>query len=155
MRKVVAVLLFVGGVGFVLSAQSGLRPSGTYKSAAEIDAELKASNPELGIVAGQSLQLAEDGDGRITVRRRLAGPNNASVHENLTEVYYIVEGSGRFATGGTLPDYGGDRTTGIKGGRSYEVKAGDWVVLPPGTPHWFERIDGSVKYVEVRIPKSE
>jgi quercetin dioxygenase-like cupin family protein len=31
------------------------------------------------------------------------------------------------------------------------IKAGDFVVLPPGTPHWFSKIDGSITYVETRF----
>ena len=32
-----------------------------------------------------------------------------------------------------------------------DLKAGDFVVLPPGTPHWFSKIDGSITYVETRF----
>lgn len=133
------------------AAQSGIRKPGTYKSAGQIRAELDASKPELGIVAGQSMQVMAAGGGRIAVRRRMAGPNNASVHDDLTEVYQFVAGSGTFVTGGTMPDPK-DRTAGIKGGVSQKVQAGDFVVLPPGTPHWFSEIDGSVTYVETRFP---
>lgn len=31
------------------------------------------------------------------------------------------------------------------------IQAGDFVVLPPGTPHWFSKIDGSITYVETRF----
>jgi quercetin dioxygenase-like cupin family protein len=32
------------------------------------------------------------------------------------------------------------------------VKPGDFVVIPPGTAHWFSRIDGQITYLEVRLP---
>lgn len=133
------------------AAQSGMRKPGIYTSAAQVRAALDASRPALGIVAGQVTQVVEAGGGQIVVRRRTAGPNNASVHDDLTEVYQFVAGSGTFVTGGTLPD-AKDRTAGIKGGMSQKVQAGDFVVLPPGTPHWFSQIDGSVTYVETRFP---
>ena len=133
------------------TAQSGMRKPGSYTSAAQIRVELDASKPELGIVAGQNTQVVQAGGGQIIVRRRMAGPNNASVHDDLTEVYQFVAGGGTFVTGGTIPDPK-DRTAGIKGGVSQKVQPGDFVVLPPGTPHWFSQIDGSVTYVETRFP---
>lgn len=133
------------------AGQPGMRKPGTYKSGAQIRAELDTSKPELGIVAGQNTQVVQAGGGQIIVRRRMAGPNNASVHEELTEVYQFVAGSGTFITGGTMPDPK-DRTAGIKGGVAQKVQVGDFVVLPPGTPHWFSQIDGSVTYVETRFP---
>lgn len=151
MRTIMIVLAAVAVASVGLPAQSGMRKPGSYKSAAEIRAELDASKPELGIVAGQSTQVVEAGSGQIVVRRRMAGPNNAAVHDDLTEVYHVIAGSGTFVTGGTMPDPK-DRTAGIKGGVSQKVQAGDFVVLPPGTPHWFSQIDGSVTYVETRLP---
>lgn len=151
MRTIVIVLAGAAVVSVGLLAQSGMRKPGTYKSAAQVRAELDKSKPELGIAAGQSTQVVETGGGQIVVRRRLAGPNNAAVHDDLTEVYQVVAGSGTFVTGGTMPDPK-DRTAGIKGGVSQKVQAGDFVVLPPGTPHWFSQIDGSVTYVETRLP---
>jgi mannose-6-phosphate isomerase-like protein (cupin superfamily) len=133
-------------------AQSlGTSRVGIYRSAAQVRGEVDASKPELGIVAGQSTQVVQAGGGQIVVRRRMAGSNNASVHEDLTEVYQFVAGGGTLVTGGTMPDPK-DRTAGIKGGVSQQVQPGDFVVLPPGTPHWFSQIDGSVTYVETRFP---
>lgn len=150
MSKVVVTLIAIGGVSAALLAQ-GSRPAGTHKSKGQVAAELEKSTSELGIVAGQTAQVVEANGGRIIVRRRQAGPNNASVHEDVTEVYQFIGGSGTFVTGGTLPDPK-DRTAGIKGGVSQKVESGDFVVLPPGTPHWFSQINGSVTYVETRFP---
>jgi len=139
------------GARRVTAAQRAVRTAGIHKSAAQVRAEVDASKPELGIVAGQSTQVVQAGGGQIIVRRRMAGPNNASVHEDLTEVYQFVAGSGTLVTGGTLPDPK-DRTAGITGGVAQKVQPGDFVVLPPGTPHWFSQIDGSITYVETRFP---
>ena len=54
-------------------------------------------------------------------------------------------------TGGTMPDPN-DRTAGIKGGESHDVKPGDFIVIPPGTAHWFSRINGQITYLEIRLP---
>ena len=36
-------------------------------------------------------------------------------------------------------------------GVAYEIKAGDVVVIPAGTGHWFTRIDDHIDYIMVRI----
>ena len=62
-------------------------------------------------------------------------------------------------TGGTYVDQASeyqkkDRAKGITVGVAREVKAGDVIVLPPGTPHWFPKVNGRVDTMsfEVRHP---
>ncbi|PWU12584.1 MAG: hypothetical protein C5B51_00400 [Terriglobia bacterium] len=110
--------------------------------------------PRLGAVAGQAARILPPE--AFVIRRRVAGPNNASVHAkevdgaDVTEVYYITEGSGEQITGGSFDPK--NRTAGIQGGEKYPFKAGDVIVIPPGTAHWFSRIDGHVTYIQVRFP---
>jgi mannose-6-phosphate isomerase-like protein (cupin superfamily) len=145
-------VLVIAGVTLLAQAPAD-RPPGTYKSAAQIAADLDKSVSTLGMVAGQSVAIVPE----VVVRRRKAGPNNASVHtkegdgQDVTEIYEIVDGAGTIVTGGTMPDPN-NRTAGIKGGESHRVTKGDFVVIPAGTPHWFSNIEGSVTYVETRIP---
>ena len=155
MRNIIVVLLAGVGLSVVVAmpeslTQEGARPPGIFKPESQIDAELEQSTSELGIVAGQVTQLIESDEGRIVVRRRQEGPNNASVHEDLTEIYQIVSGAGTFVTGGTIADPE-DRTAGLTGGVAQRVEAGDFMILPPGTPHWFSQIEGSITYVETRF----
>jgi mannose-6-phosphate isomerase-like protein (cupin superfamily) len=72
------------------------------------------------------------------------------VHEDLNEIYQIISGAGVFVTGGTITNPE-ERTAGITGGVARRVEAGDFVILPPGTPHWFREIEGSIIYVETRF----
>jgi mannose-6-phosphate isomerase-like protein (cupin superfamily) len=138
--------------GLVVLAQT-VTPPGRYISAEQWRKDLDANKPALGIVAGQTATILPN----VVVRRRQAGPNNASVHtaegdkQYVTEIYQILEGSGTYVTGGTMPDPN-DRTAGIKGGESHDVKPGDFIVIPPGTAHWFSRINGQITYLEVRLP---
>ena len=87
-------------------------------------------------------------------------------HEQISEVYYIIEGSATLLTGpdlvgvnqrpGTLktvkeqngPGYG---AASIKNPVTRELKAGDMIIIPAGTGHWFTKIDDHITYVMVRI----
>ena len=149
MRKIVLGLLVGLAPCAPVFAAEGHAP-GTVKTDSQIKSDLEKSTSPLGIVAGQATTVVETGSGQIVVRRRQDGPNNASVHDDVTEIYNIVSGSGTFVTGGAFAS-ASDRTAGIKGGESRHLQAGDFVVLPPGTPHWFSKIDGSITYVETRF----
>ena len=133
-------------------AQGVMTTPGKFISSAQWKKILDDDKPAQGIVAGQAARLVPP----FVIRRRLDGPNNASVHtkegdgENVTEVYYILEGSGTYATGGSMPDPK-NRTAGTKGGATNEIKPGDVIIIPPGTAHWFSKINGHVTYIEARF----
>ena len=151
MQKIIlALLVGLAPCAAVFAQQSGGHAPGIVKPKSQINSELDKSMSALGVVAGQVTSVVETGTGQIVVRRRQEGPNNASVHDDLTEIYNVVGGSGTFVTGGTFAS-AQDRTAGIKGGVARHVQAGDFIVLPPGTPHWFSKIDGSITYVETRF----
>lgn len=154
-------LMVTGGLisqGVVLMAQNMMTAPGKYVSKAQIMKGLDESKPRLGIKAGQSVEIVPN----LVVRRRLEGPNNASIHStatdgaDVTEIMEVIDGSGTFISGGTWVDKSeeksDDRTKGILGGEVHEVKAGDFVVIPPGTAHWFSKINDHVTIVETRFP---
>jgi mannose-6-phosphate isomerase-like protein (cupin superfamily) len=134
-------------------AQGRVTPPGKFISSAQWKKMLDDDKPALGIVAGQAARIVEP----FVIRRRRSGPNNASVHtregdgQDVTEVYYSLEGSGTYTTGGTMPD-AKNRTAGITGGQTSDISPGDIIVIPPGTAHWFSKINGQVTYVEARFP---
>ena len=134
-------------------AQGLVTRPGRFVPSAQWKKSLDDDKPALGVVAGQAVRIVEP----FVIRRRLDGPNNASVHtregdgQDVTEVYYILEGTGTYTTGGTMPDPK-NRTAGIKDGETNDIKAGDVIVIPPGTAHWFSRINGHVTYIEARFP---
>ena len=57
MQTVVVALLAVAAIGVAVLAQEGGRPPGIFKGKAQIGAELEASTPALGIVAGQTASV--------------------------------------------------------------------------------------------------
>ncbi|HET7086962.1 MAG TPA: cupin domain-containing protein [Rhizomicrobium sp.] len=64
----------------------------------------------------------------------------AEIHENWSDHIFIQEGEASFIIGGTVPDAkvrepGEKRGTAIIGGHTMAVRAGDYLFIPPGTPH--------------------
>ena len=64
----------------------------------------------------------------------------AEIHDASDDVYYVLEGSAVLTLGGRLEaprevEPGEWRGPRIEGGQNFEVKKGDLVVVPRGTPH--------------------
>ena len=77
------------------------------------------------------------------------------MHQAVTDVWYVISGSGTLVTGGTLtepvqtePDE--VRGKAISGGDSRHVAKGDIVTIPTGIPHWLSKIDGEIIYLVVK-----
>ena len=45
----------------------------------------------------------------------------------------------------------GNNGSEVRNGMAYNIKAGDVVVIPAGSGHWFTRIDDHIDYLMVRI----
>lgn len=141
--------------GLLLLAQETARPPGAYMSAADISRGLSTA-VATDAAAGAAVTVAPG----IMVRRRSSGgePQYAIVHPFSAETYYIVDGAGSLVTGGVLdppaavpadPDV--VRSKSIKNGVTHKVAKGDVIVVPPGTPHWFNAIDSTITYLESRV----
>jgi oxalate decarboxylase/phosphoglucose isomerase-like protein (cupin superfamily) len=131
-----------------------MTPPGKVVTSAQWKKMIDDDKPALGAVAGKAARILPPES--YVIRRRLPGANNASVHSkeadgaDVTEAYYIVEGSGEQITGGSYDPK--DRTAGIKGGEKHPFKPGDVMIFPPGTAHWFSTINGQETYLQVRFP---
>ena len=98
--------------------------------------------------------LLENGSYKVHASRREA-PGEAEVHEHETDVFYVLEGSATFVTGGSVVDPrivapGEIRGSAIRGGESRRLTAGDVVVIPRGIPHWFKESDNPFLYFVVK-----
>lgn len=90
---------------------------------------------------------------------------NAIVHHRVTEVYYVLSGSGTLVTGGTISGDiefpannvsvmeligpSGSRT--VTNGQTKTISAGDVVVIPAGVPHGFRNIQDQITYLSFRV----
>jgi glc operon protein GlcG len=86
---------------------------------------------------------------------RRDSPGLAEVHLYETDVIHVLRGSSTFIVGGSMIDpqgtaFGEIRGKGIVGGTSYALKAGDVMVVPPHTPHWFKDVTVPFLYYTVK-----
>lgn len=82
------------------------------------------------------------------------------VHENDTDVFRVVSGSGAFVLGGTatnLEKTGDGEWVGdaIEGGERVDVSEGDMLDIPPGVPHQFDVRGKRLELVIVKIRKAK
>jgi mannose-6-phosphate isomerase-like protein (cupin superfamily) len=136
--------------------------SGTVVTADEIAATLKQSIANNTV--DQPIKLAEIPGGHkasVALLRRTKAETAALIHDYVTEIYEIVEGSGTLVTGGTLEDpkendltrlnAGMSHTGTHRGGESRKVKAKDVIIVPAGMAHRFSELDGPIVYLVYRF----
>jgi mannose-6-phosphate isomerase-like protein (cupin superfamily) len=135
--------------------------SGTYISADEIAATLKQSIANN--VVDQPIKATDvpGGKASLAILRRTRAETSALIHDHVTEIYQIMEGSGTLVTGGSLTDAkatdltrlnAGMSQTGVhQGGESRHVMPKDVIIVPAGTPHRFSELDGPIVYLVYRF----
>jgi mannose-6-phosphate isomerase-like protein (cupin superfamily) len=171
-----AVVLSVLNVAFPLLAQEP-KPtcnhcSASYIPKSELDAYTKRAIESKLVdqqVRSVDIGKAQVGIGMVTRGKLDLGSSSGEAvaeHEQISEVYYIIEGSATLLTGPDMvglkprpstlktvreqngPGFG---ATSIKNPVTHELKAGDMMIIPAGTGHWFTKIDDHITYVMVRI----
>ena len=143
---------------------------GAYLSAAEIQEYTKKA-----IAEGRTDQQARDVEiGKahvglgVVYRGKLEapGPDAVAEHDLVSEVYYIMSGSGTLVLGPDITNMKrrpadaetvrlfngpGNNGSAIRNGKTYNLRVGDMVVIPAGTGHQFTKIEDHLSYVMVRI----
>jgi mannose-6-phosphate isomerase-like protein (cupin superfamily) len=103
---------------------------------------------------------------RVGVIYRSRPETRALVHQELTEIYMIVKGSGTLVTGGTATDsqpVSDPPNLGLTpnffvtqvGGQVRRVAPGDIIVIPAGLPHRLSEIDGPMSYTIYRFEPTQ
>ena len=160
-----AALFFVLATGSLAQAQT----NATHISSGEIMTVYE----NLGDTIDQQIRVVDIGDDinvAVGVLRRLETRTdgeevNSIIHHRITEVYYILSGSGILVTGGDVSDAAefpadimavrvligpsGRRT--VTNGQTQTVSAGDVVVIPAGVPHGFRHIQEQITYLSIRV----
>ena len=167
------------GAGIVVSALFAQQPKptcnhceSTYIPVSELNA-YTARAFKYHVVDEQvrdvDLGKARVGIGMVTRLKLEGGANRKGIvaeHEQVSEVYHIIEGEATLRTGPELvnpvkrpddektvrlqngPGYNADS---IQNFQEYHLKPGDVVIIPAGTGHWFTEIPDHITYVMVRI----
>ena len=154
---------------FVCAQTGAPATSATDVTAAQIQAGLKRALEELkpGVtVSDHLIGLSDIGKYNVAVAvvARPAGTfQNSLTHEKITEIYYVLKGSGTQVTG-TMVD--GTRSPSVsknigpgmssnrplQNSRSTKIGPGDIQVVPPGVGHGFTSIDpGGIEYLIFRV----
>ena len=180
MKILIAIASAAVGAGVVLVAQGKINPTdpqptcnmcpGYYIPVSELQAYTNKAIAEK--LTDQQVRDIEIGKAHIGIgmvhRGRLdkPAPNSVAEHDQVSEVYHVIDGSAtlvlgadivdrqrRPATQRTVREFNGPGNNGsdIRNGVAYNIKAGDVVVIPAGTGHWFTKIDDHIDYLMVRI----
>jgi mannose-6-phosphate isomerase-like protein (cupin superfamily) len=143
---------------------------GTHISGAELESYTKKAIAEKLVdqqVRDINIGKAHIGIGMVH-RGKLdkPAPDSVAEHDQVSEVYHIISGSAtlvlgpdianrqrRPATMRTVVEFNGPGNNGseVRDGVAHNIKAGDVVVIPAGTGHWFTRIDDHIDYLMIRI----
>jgi len=146
--------------------------SATYISNSEIQAYLnlgpaRAANS----VADQQVRAVDVGRAHVDIGVVYRGGTQAAgsavaEHDQVSEVYHVLDGAATLVTGPDIADWkkrpaddravrllngpGGNGSS-IRNGTTYQLKAGDVVVIPAGVGHWFTKIDDHIRYLMIRV----
>jgi mannose-6-phosphate isomerase-like protein (cupin superfamily) len=142
----------------------------TYVANDEIQAYVKKAIAEKLI--DQQVRDVEIGKSHVAIgvvhRGKLSTPAPESVaeHDFVSEVYHVIDGAATLVTGPDLVgkkrrpadletvrlfNGPGNNSASIRNGVTHELKAGDVIVIPAGTGHWFTKIDDHITYLMIRI----
>jgi len=89
---------------------------------------------------------------------RRTDPGEVEIHDRDTDIFYVLEGSATFVTGGNAvepraTDVGETRAKEITGGTERPLDKGDVIVIPNGVPHWFKEVRGPFLYYVVKVSR--
>ena len=137
-------------------------PQATVISAADIDATMRASIANNTLDTKVRETPVKGGIVRVGIVHRTSAEARALMHDELTEIYQIIEGSGTLLMGGAIqdkrpvsdpPNLGPTPSYFVTqvGGVSQKVSPRDLVIMPAGIPHRFTQLDGPISYVIYRF----
>jgi mannose-6-phosphate isomerase-like protein (cupin superfamily) len=140
----------------------------TYIPDDELDAYLKRAMANR--IIDQQVRSVDIGKSNVAIgmvhRTKISTPGEVAEHDLVSEVYHVISGSATLVTGADIegmerrpatntnvrllngPGHNGKS---IRNGVSHQLKAGDVIVIPAGTGHWFTQIDDHITYLMIRV----
>lgn len=109
-----------------------------------------------GFAKGAVLEDGSNGENYMVHASRREKSGLSEIHELDTDIIYVLDGTAVFVTGGTSVDSkmtapNEFRGSMIDGGDVRQLKKGDVIIVPKGTPHWFKQVDGAFLYYVVKV----
>jgi mannose-6-phosphate isomerase-like protein (cupin superfamily) len=164
---VVAIVALLSGAS--LSGQSKPPAPVVGITSAEIEAVLKHVGPE-GAGTDRQIKVADLGSYKVGIGVLRRGPTKpgapvaAIIHSQVTEVFYVISGSGTLVTGGAVDNERsfppetefvrlavGPSSGGVfKAGDRRRLVPGDVVIVPAGVPHGFDDVTDQLTYLSMR-----
>ncbi len=167
-------LILALSIGAALSqavtySQARVPTSSTFITKGEIEGVVKYVGAESGATDRQ-IKVVDMGKYNVGVgvlHREKTNPNAPVTgigHSQVTEVYYVISGTGTFISGARVTNrreqpadaeivrlaVGPSFTGGFEGGETRQISAGDVVIIPPGVAHGFTDIKDEITYLSVR-----
>ncbi len=105
---------------------------------------------------GAVLSGAAKGENYMVHASRREKAGLAEVHDLDTDIIYVLDGTATIVTGGRsvepkAVEPNEHRGTSIESGETRQLKKGDVLIIPKGTPHWFKQVDGTFLYYVVKV----
>ena len=143
---------------------------GTHIPLSELEAYTKKAIAEK--LTDQQVRDVEIGKAHVGIGMVYRGkldkpaPDSVAEHDLVSEVYHVISGSAtlvlgpdivnrqrRPATLRTVVEFNGPGNNGsdVRNGVAYQIKAGDVVIIPAGTGHWFTKIEDHINYLMIRV----
>ena len=161
----------------LIPALAGAQTSGPARTAvditkADIDAAVKigmaALAPDNASVSDRNIKISDSGAYNVAVafvtRPATKVPSGRALsHDKITEIYYVVRGSGTQVTGPLAANAtrqeesatigpGFSSTSPISGGRATRLGPGEMQIIPPGVGHvWTDIAEGGIDYMVIRV----
>ena len=148
--KIIVLLITVFIAGLVFADAQNRQPSTairpfivkTRQSLDELEKTLSTDNKVEDLIGGAGMQL------RVAIQHdKLRENQEAELHDESDDVYYVLDGSALLTLGGTLDapreaSPGEWKSKKINNGTAFEIKKGDLIIVPRGTPHQRNSLPG-------------
>lgn len=173
-RNAACAFVFASALAAGASAQTaekqttGRAPSSPIRpfvvlTAQSVDDAVRKLHPENKVedlIGGEGMEL------RVAVQHEAGkAAASAEIHDASDDVYYVLEGTATLTLGGKLEspkevEPGEWRGPRIEGGQNFDVKKGDLVIVPRGTPHMRSTVGKDfamilIKVFDKPLPKPE